>query len=289
MSKASIGSLVYQVERILLSMLEPGRSKYRDKLANGGRPLRGIIYSYSTLHTYLNVCCHFAKWVCHEYDCRTLAEARQYVPVYLQQRKDAGYSAWTIKKDACALSKLYQCDSYHDFGIAFDPCERQNRVKNRTDSWKDHPEKYAENKDLYELCVSLGVRHKELIRLTIDDFTFDKHGRLRVNIRQGKGGRPRYIIPLNDAPLAAYLKAMVRGDQYLFRNPPESAPIHFWRGEHARMKYAQLARPIEEIPRSERYYCRKDKKGTIYDKRAMLIVSLDLGHNRLNVVTNYLS
>lgn len=269
-------------------MFQPGRSKHQDKLQNNGKPLRNVMYSYCTRKTYVKVGCHFANWAKATHECRTLAEAYQYVPAYLQERKNKGYSAWTIKKDACALAKLYQCKSYHAFGVSFEPCERKNRVKNRIDPWLNLPEKYAENKDLYELCLSLGVRHKELVRLTTDDILIDKHGRLRVNIRQGKGGRPRYIIPLNNAPLTICLQAIARGDKYLFRNPPKSAPIHVWRGEHARMKYEQLARPIEEIPRHEQYRCRKEKKGKTYDRRAMLNVSKDLGHNRLNVVTNYL-
>lgn len=59
---------------------------------------------------------------------------------------------------------------------------------------------------------------------------------------------------------------------------------HAYRREYAQKKYEQLARSVEELPRKERYICRKDKKGVVYDKKAMRKVSNNLGHERISVI-----
>ena len=66
-------------------------------------------------------------------------------------------------------------------------------------------------------------------------------------------------------------------------------PVHRYRALYAQSLYGCICRPIDKIPRKERYYCRKDKAGIIYDKKALLLVSRNLGHNRCDVVaSNYL-
>jgi len=44
------------------------------------------------------------------------------------------------------------------------------------------------------------------------------------------------------------------------------------------------ARPLDKIPKKERYCCRSDLKGVWYDKKAMLIASSALGHNRISII-----
>jgi hypothetical protein len=63
--------------------------------------------------------------------------------------------------------------------------------------------------------------------------------------------------------------------------------VHSYRSEYCTEIYNTLARPIEKIPKNERYYCRSDLKGVCYDKRAMLIASRYLGHNRINIIAEH--
>lgn len=49
--------------------------------------------------------------------------------------------------------------------------------------------------------------------------------------------------------------------------------VHSYRSEYCTQIYKTLARPVEKIPKNERYHCRSDLKGICYDKRAMLIAS----------------
>ena len=56
---------------------------------------------------------------------------------------------------------------------------------------------------------------------------------------------------------------------------------HGYRREYAQAVYESIARSVAEIPRKDRYICRGDRKGVIYDKQ---YVSRQLGHNRVSVI-----
>jgi len=77
--------------------------------------------------------------------------------------------------------------------------------------------------------------------------------------------------------------------QKVWPKVPTNADIHSYRADYCAVIYERYARAVEEIPKRERYYCRKDLKGVVYDKWAMVVVSRVLGHNRIGVVAgNYL-
>ncbi|MBQ0028247.1 MAG: hypothetical protein KBS96_06555 [Lachnospiraceae bacterium] len=47
-----------------------------------------------------------------------------------------------------------------------------------------------------------------------------------------------------------------------------------------------MARDISTLDSKEKYICRKDKAGVVYDRQAMLYASRQLGHNRIDVIAN---
>ena len=117
-----------------------------------------------------------------------------------------------------------------------------------------------------------------------------------------KGGKSRF------APVRSELQELVvrRMEEagptgLVFQRVHDGADIHHYRGVYARNLYRRFARKIEDIPydrinrgsgkryQSEVYCCRGDEKGRKLDRRALLLVSRALGHNRVNVVAeNYL-
>jgi hypothetical protein len=107
-----------------------------------------------------------------------------------------------------------------------------------------------------------------------------------VHVVQGKGGKERHVVALDDAPLRSAEAAA--GKEHIFDKIPKYAPIHEWRAAYAKTLYAGLARSVDDIPPKERYICRAERAGVTYDKKAMAVVSQMLGHARLDVVTNYL-
>ncbi len=72
----------------------------------------------------------------------------------------------------------------------------------------------------------------------------------------------------------------------VFSHIHSKADIHGYRAVYASKLYKRYARPIESLERAEKYICRKDKAGIVYDRRAMKIVSKQLGHERISVIAN---
>ncbi|MBQ0092262.1 MAG: hypothetical protein KBS45_02905, partial [Clostridiales bacterium] len=77
------------------------------------------------------------------------------------------------------------------------------------------------------------------------------------------------------------------GSGRVFRKIHSAFDEHSYRALYAARFYKQIARPVKEIPREDRYYCRKDLKGLVLDKAAMLEISHSLGHNRIDVIAEH--
>ena len=120
-----------------------------------------------------------------------------------------------------------------------------------------------------------------------------------IHVRNGKGGRER-LSPIigKHADQIAERIADTPAEEKVWQHIHQSADIHGYRAEYATDIYRAHARPIEEIPydrvnkgtgrkfQSDVYTCRKDESGKKLDKKAMLICSKALGHNRIEVVAN---
>jgi hypothetical protein len=231
---------------------------------------------------YIDVAARFVRWAKAEHGCRMLEDARQFVPEYLSQRIEQGKSAWTVRLEASALAKLYGC-GINDFGVALPQRQRQDVTQHRQDKWIGHfdPDK---NKELMAFGKATGLRRHEMAVVTPEDVWMNEDGRVIIHVARGKGGKERFVEALNDTPLMLARKARDEGEKRVFDSIHKYAPIHEWRAEFARETYRRHARPLEEIPVKERYICRKDKAGEIYDKKAMAISSKMLGHGRLDVI-----
>lgn len=278
--------MINNMFRILRQMIEPGRSKHADKLINNGKPLLDKIYSFRTLELYQAVCCSFLIWAFLEYGCTKINEAREFIPMYLEMRIANGLSAWTVHLDASALAKLYQC-SYLDFGVVLPNRKRGDIGKNIIDYDKlvYYEKKYP---ILAAFCRSCGLRRKEILMVRVQDIYLDTKGRVIVYVRQGKGGKKREVEALDDYPLRVRDMAIDEGRQYVFANIPTDVPIHVWRKIFAQNVYYLLERPIETLKIAQRYYCRSEMRGQIFDRWAMSEASKRLGHGRLGVMTTYL-
>ena len=117
-----------------------------------------------------------------------------------------------------------------------------------------------------------------------------------VYVRCGKGGRMRYAPVIG--PCVADIVARFQGiapDAKVWPRIHTMADIHSFRRDYSNTLYRLYARPLGEIPydrtaprtnkpyRSQVYCCRRDLVGVWLDKRAMLVVSKALGHNRIGV------
>ena len=285
MSKNKAPTLIRQIDQSLKSRLAIGRPKRLDK-ADGS--YRKWIYSWQTYRSYMKQLGLFARWCKLQHNARYLKECRQYVAEYLQTRSDL--SVWTQKLDLAALQKLYQEypeDGQKPFGVELQPRLRQDIKRSRQQAIRDADFSVSNNADLITFCKCTGLRRSELQELRGTDITADG---LQLHVtRNTKGGRWR-MAPIVGTPAEiAMVQRMCKatGDGRVWPHVPSSADIHSYRADYCQRVYLQHARPIEQIPAVDRYYCRNDRKGIILDRKAMLIASQALGHNRIDVIASH--
>ena len=208
-------------------------------------------------------------------------QARPHVDAYLQHHIDNGYSASTQKTIASALAKLYDC-STKDF-IPTQTRHRANITKSRKSKAKFSE---ACNQDFVDFCRATGLRRDSIANLKPEKLHYNKSTNQHMIVgMKGKGGR------LIEAPILCD-KAVERikntpAGQLVWPKAPSRADIHSYRADYCKRIYEMHARPIDQIPKSERYYCRSDLKGVVYDKRAMAVASRALGHNRISVIAGH--
>ena len=271
-------SLIRQVQERLDSMLAIGESKYIDKKYD---LTKGKIYSWTTYRSYLQQCCQFARYCRDNHHCKNLADCRQYVREWMESRKDL--SAYTQKLSASALRKLYG-ENQEELGITTKRAARNEITRSRGVAKRDAHFSEQKNADFVEFCRSTGLRRSEVAKLRGDQL-LQEEGQWYIQTI-GKGGRLRIIPICGDVNLVVR-KMQSAGTGKVWAKVPSCADIHSYRADYATRVYLSHARPIEDLPRSEKYICRRDKKGVIYDRKAMSEVSKALGHNRVDVVAEH--
>ena len=273
-------SLGQQVSDALQSKLRIGESKHEHKKADDDHK---YIFSWNTYRAYQKHAVYFVKWAKEKYRCKTVDDCRQYADEWIQARIDAGLSAYTIKLEVAALCKLYG-DTAFDY-IKTPPRLRKDIKRSRGRAVRDANFSEITHEDLVEFCRSTGLRRSELRALTGDKLIIDDNGDYRILVnKMSKGGRQREaLIVGNVERIVCMMKAA--GNGKVFDKIPVGADIHGYRAEYATAIYQKFARDPKEIrDRHEVYCCRKDRRKTWYDRRAMLICSQNLGHNRVCVV-----
>lgn len=297
------GSLRQQVYRELQSKNGFGRSKHEDK-KNGVSNL--YIYSFNSMKTYMKHCAYFVEW-CKSQDYikeelnhapRTLAECEPYAEAFIRARENQGLSAYTVKMEKSALSKLY--------GRAFDfetiATSRANIKRSRGKAARDKHFSEERHADFVNCCRCVGFRRSEMETAKADDLM--KVGDMYFMQITGKGGKRRAAMlvgtPDEIERAVDYINKMTGQNKV-----PNGADVHSYRADYATRIYKRYARPIEEIRgeninyteltgktakggetiyKSAVYYCRRDKAGQALDRRAMIMASQSLGHNRESVV-----
>lgn len=285
MSKNKTPTLIRQIDQSLHSRLAIGRPKRPDK-ADGS--FRRYIYSWQTYKNYIKQLALFARWCKLQHNARYLKECRQYVAEYMQTRSDL--SVWTQKLDLAALQKLYQ--EYPEapekpFGVALQPRLRKDIKRSRQQATRDKDFSLENNADLIAFCRCTGLRRSELQELRGTDITADGM-QLHVT-RNTKGGRWRMAPITGTAEEITMVQRMCQEaeDSRVWPHVPGSADIHSYRADYCQRVYLQHARPTDQIPPADKYYCRGDRKGLILDKSAMLEASRALGHNRIDVIASH--
>lgn len=214
-------------------------------------------------------------------------EAFKLIPAYGRKLEDEGKSAWTIYTAINAIAKAYGVSTQE---LGYKPPKRQRAsvARSRYATEMDKHFSVENNKNLITFCQCFGLRRRELEALTGDMMKRNNRGRLFVRVINGKGGKKRWVPfcgTLKEEKLVVDLMTQASATK-VFPYVHSKADIHGYRSVYACKLYKTYARPTETLKSSEKYVCRKDKAGVVYDKKAMQIVSRALGHNRISVIAN---
>lgn len=279
-NKPNRGSLVKQVQDTLDAKLQIGRKKKPDKIASISQ---NYIYSWETYHSYLKHCCYFVKWCKENHGCKTIEQCKAYVSEWMKTREHL--SVYTQKMEASALVKLYGC-TLEELNIHTAARQRKDITRSRNTVKRDRHFSESNHAELVAFCRATGLRRAELQALRGTALYQDRSG-YYLHITSGsKGGRERYAPIIGDKDLVIRLCKQA-GDGKVFGKIPSGADIHSYRRDYATAIYQQHARPLEQLTAKEKYYCRGDRKGEVFDRAAMRIASNALGHGRIEVIAGH--
>lgn len=301
---SKIGSLKYQVFQKIDSLKRFGESKHEAKKREKERCKKlGIkwnpskvegIYSWSTCDNYKRECLKFVEWVQQNYVKEhkiKYLDKIQYDVVrrYLQQNIDSNKSPYTVHLMASAIAKVLDC-SPMDFNITLPPRKIENITRSRLDREHDKHVSIENNKDIIEFCKGTGLRRRELISLN-PNCIFEKNNHVYVEIKEGskggaKGGKPRVFKVIESHKehiLNMRNKAIDEGKNRVFTKVINRLDVHSYRRVYATNRYMEFKNMGEG---SGEFYTRRMDKKKI-DRGIAVLVSNELGHNRLDVVCRH--
>ena len=276
-----------------------GNSKLQHKIDGD---FKNYIFSFNTYKSYKAELMLFARYARETHKCKTLEQARQFADCWIAKRQAEGKSAFTLKLDIAALCKLYG-DSASDY-IPTPKRERKNIKRSRYPVERDKhwsQEKWATYKTF---CECTGLRKSELRGLSPVSLVHggdsdnpanlprEEHENLWYIIveRGSKGGKKR-LAPIIGTPEEVQLVVDTMQNcttSRVFPRIPDAADQHHFRSVYAQKCYLRYARPVDEIPREDRCYRRKDLRNRPpLDKKSLRICSKFLGHNRESVCREF--
>ncbi len=279
------GSLVYQTKLNLSSKFHQGISKHEERHA--GIDTRKYIYSFKTLFDYISIGCRFVKY-CKKYGCRLLSDCIQYAYEWINNLIERNYSPRTISTYKSALKKLLGLKN--EYLPKTPPMRRADIKKNRNYNYDSLSVCEIRHMVLVSFLIATGLRRKEVSMLRGTDLVKCGSKWFIHIVRGAKGGRERWVRIIGDDITIENCVSLMKeaGENRVFKSIPSGIKPHKYRAMNALNLYLILARPVSLIPKKDRYVCRRDMKGIILDKRAMALVSHQLGHNRIGVVAgNY--
>lgn len=268
----------------LQDMVNAGMGSKRSK-DKAEADTRNKIYSKATFETYKQQFRHFADWLEQAHpEAKTLEDARAFVDEYLKHLIELERSAYSISTAKAAIAKVMGVEATQF--IATPPRLRADIKRSRGVAERDKHISDKKEEELARFTSATGLRRKEMTMIKSDDLFF-KNGQAYLNVNKGtKGGKPRIakIVGKTEAETKEIIKWIQSKKGRLFNKLSSNYDNHFYRATYANRLYNQLKRDIDDIPAEDKYIMRKERAGEVYDKKAMLLVSNALGHNRISVI-----
>lgn len=284
-------SLVRQVQENLQEKLNRGIGTSRHE-AKQNHATSDKIFSYNTFKTYMKANVGFVNFCKENYGCKTLEDCRPHVDEFIQHRISNGVSSFTLKMETSAIGKLYGVST-----TAFCPTPSRHRsavVRSRGVKGMDRHFSETKNSKLVDFCRATGLRRSEVAAcqgshlVACETPTGENFHGIGILVPCGKGGKSR-VAPLccsKEVAERIIRQCKEAGDGKLFEKVHAAADVHSYRAQYASSFYTTVARDVSTLKGQQKYVCRGDKAGVVYDRSALRQTSVALGHNRVEVVAN---
>lgn len=268
----------------LQEMFKAGKASKRSLDKTTG-DTRDKIYSEQTYKTYKKQFGYFIDWVAKTHpEAVTIEDCHKYANEYLQSLVDRDISPYTIATVKASMAKIFGVSSS---SFMKTPERTRSGIKrSRHDVASDRHISEATESRLAHFTSATGLRRSEMLKITSDDLFFE-NGKAYLNVTRGtKGGKSRVveIMGVSEDDTKNIVEFIQSKKGRLFPKLHSNYDNHRYRGAYAMRLYMHYARKEKDIPRADRYVMRKDRAGETYDKRAMAIVTKNLGHNRIDVI-----
>ena len=276
----------------LVTRFKKGKGIKRNESKKTGEDIH-LIHTDRTLHNYAGSWSRFASFVASittAEDLEALDKSNDIegwidlVNQYLEHCKKLGLSAPTQSTYKAALAKVLGVPS--TAFIATDIRYRADKKNNRLKSNDDRMSEETNNR-WFSIVSATGLRKNELKAITGDSLHQREDGRYYLKIigkkHKTKGARDRWvpIITRDKEELERLVEEFkLAGKKRVFQVPSALKP-HKYRAEYAKRLYLLVARDPKDIKdKKEKIYLRGELKGVVLDRKACLVVSRALGHNR---------
>ncbi|ACB86496.1 site-specific integrase [Natranaerobius thermophilus] len=225
---------------------------------------------------------------------------------YLNRRIKEGKRPTTVSRERNSLAKLLGLKNCAEIPAKIPQNTRDNIYKSRPDEIGNkstlNPTE-GKYKEVVEFARGTGLRRSEVERVKPENFYRD-NGQLKMHLRgkpeNTKGARPRTVTVRKD--YESYVEAKINetrenGYSRIISTLTENGQISgsldvhgYGRRDFAWNRYITLSRPLNQIPKEDRYWTR-GFNNLCFDKKALREVVRDLGHGEGQlgkVVSNYL-
>lgn len=265
------------------ALVSLGTDMTMTKKAYVDEAIRYKIFSYKTYEAYKKHQNYFLDFCREKYQAKTLSDCREHADEWLKEREAQGLSAYTLKLEAAALAKLYgePTTNFQQTKVR----KRSEIKRSRGRAARDYGFSLTKNKEIIDFERATGLRRSELENLRGNQLVFED-GQAYLYIK-GKGGRTRLSPIIGEHTQGVIDRCLAAGDEKVWQRVPSHMDVHSYRAEYATAIYRATERDLNELPLTEKYFCRNDMKGKVFDREALKAASEALGHSRINVVAEH--
>jgi integrase len=261
------------------------RSEAKDEARTRGESLFAFtdhrIHAFETRENYQKIVMRFIDWVRERHNIRDLAridlEADELASLYLLERKEHHYSAWTLATERSALRLFFQNRCLTD-SIELPKRRREDIKRSRRPAKRDQHINLDNWQHVINFCLASGLRREELRDLYVREVYRKKPDHLVVFVRHGKGGKDREVpvFPGREQAVLSQVRDR-KHDEHVFARISSLLDIQSYRRQFAQELYEyRSGRPLPPL------------KGRLesadLDRDAALYVSRCLGHNRIDII-----